>query len=81
MGKLLKMTSYRAWVERSKDLTKEGVERKRLKRSVQNCLIKSRKCFVRSNICNHFKLLQDNYTEVEVKEFYSQGPRLDLNDQ
>ncbi len=70
------MTSYRAWVERSKDLTKEGVERKRLKQRVQNCLTKSRECLVRSNICNCFKSLQDNYTEVEVKEFYSQGPKV-----
>ncbi len=70
------MTSYRAWVERSKDLTKEGLERKRLKQRLQNCLTKSRECFVRSNICNRYKLLQDNYTEVEVKEFYSQGPKV-----
>jgi hypothetical protein len=57
LQKILQMPSRVAGVERSKVLLKEMVKAQALKVELQNCLIKSRECFVRTNICNRSKSL------------------------
>jgi hypothetical protein len=49
------MPSRVAGVERSKVLLKETVKAQALKVKLQNCLIKSRECFVRTNVGNQSK--------------------------
>jgi hypothetical protein len=49
------MPSREAWVERSKVLLRERGEAQALKVEKLNCLIQSRECFVRLNICNQSK--------------------------
>ncbi len=48
----IKMPRREAGVKRSKVLLKERGEVHALNVELQNCLIKIRECFVRTNICN-----------------------------
>jgi hypothetical protein len=64
------MPSRVAGVERSKILLKETVKAQALKVELQNCLIKSRECFVRTNICNQSKSLDDRSLKSCFNIFY-----------
>jgi hypothetical protein len=50
MMKFIKMTSWKAWVQRP-----SGLKRRALKVRVQKMLKETRDCFERLNICNQSK--------------------------
>jgi len=54
------MPSKCAWLKRPSCILKEEVECKHLKWGFKICLIKSRECLVRANICYWSKLRHDN---------------------
>jgi hypothetical protein len=58
--KVIKMLSWKAWVERPFGLIKERGRAQALKVSFAGLPNESRECFERANIYNRSKLLQDN---------------------